>query len=55
MAHHVPRLDCGCPARPGYTIAKGATTLTLCHHHGMASADKARAQGFTVIEHKVPV
>jgi len=53
-----PPLDCGCPIAielAGYTYAKGDSRLILCHHHGDASKDAAKAQGFTVIEHAVKV
>lgn len=48
-----PPLDCGCPCRVAYTITRGATTLTMCAHHGRASETAARAQGFTVIVHRM--
>lgn len=46
----LPKLDCGCPARPAYAYRKRGRTLLLCQHHGRADKDAAIRQGFIVAE-----
>lgn len=50
MPHHAPRLDCGCPALPRYTLRRGRQELVLCGHHGDRLKAEAIRQGFIVTE-----